>query len=252
MRGRTRDVWSRRMLVIQALNSCNLRRSGSTLRSLQQRSGSRVQSASPCVNSWVSGESSEYTFSIADSVFLFDPVHQVVGFGKEEFGINGEETEIFSYARCHVDQDHALGAECGGDGDVAAETSRRPTSGLAAETTSASACTSAIWVAGSNAHAITSSDLSWNVASEEMTGQVVARAGRSSVQVRQTHDVADDQQRWRCQMRRRLGRKIRDGGAMSLLVRSAGARNNGAGRLTGQLCGPQLRAQRGYSLCPGM
>ena len=57
------------MLVIHALNSCNLRRSGSTLRSLQQRSGSRVQSASPCVNSCVSGESSEYTFSILISYF---------------------------------------------------------------------------------------------------------------------------------------------------------------------------------------
>ena len=41
------DVWSRRMLVIQALNSLSLRRSGSTFRRLQQRSGSVVHSAAP-------------------------------------------------------------------------------------------------------------------------------------------------------------------------------------------------------------
>src|ERR1700723_188083 len=53
------------MLVIHASSSFSLRRRGSTLRRLQHRSGSRLQSAPPCVRSCSSGERIEYTFSTA-------------------------------------------------------------------------------------------------------------------------------------------------------------------------------------------
>ena len=105
-------------------------------------------------------------FFNADLVLLFDPVHQVIGFRKKEFGIYGEETKIFSHSRCHVDQDHPFGAERGRDGDVAAESFKGPLQDLLRSPRLGLCLQLCDLGCRSNAHAITSSAL-MELASEE-------------------------------------------------------------------------------------
>src|SRR5207248_8449237 len=90
----------------------------------------------------------------------------VVSFGKEEFGIDCEEAKVFSYSRCHVDQDHAFGAERGRDGDVAAETVKGPSEDLLRRPRFSFCLHLGDLGGGSNAHATTSSTL-MELASEE-------------------------------------------------------------------------------------
>src|SRR6266576_1512909 len=65
-------------------------------------------------------------FLDGDAILLFDPVHQVVGFGKEELGVDGEEPEIFVDTRRHIDQHHAFGTERRRNGYAVAEGLERP------------------------------------------------------------------------------------------------------------------------------
>src|SRR5580704_4833463 len=50
-----------------------------------------------------------------DPVFLLHLVHEVVGFGKQEFCVQGEDAKVLAHSGSNIDQDHALGAKSGGD-----------------------------------------------------------------------------------------------------------------------------------------
>src|SRR5580658_4430070 len=50
-----------------------------------------------------------------DAISLFHPVHEVVGFWEQEFGIQSEEAKSLTYAGGNVDKGHALRAERGRD-----------------------------------------------------------------------------------------------------------------------------------------
>src|SRR5271165_1436013 len=61
-----------------------------------------------------------------DSILLFDPVHQVIRFRKQEFGVDGKKAEVFAGARSHIDQHHPFGAERRRHGYAFAEGLERP------------------------------------------------------------------------------------------------------------------------------
>src|ERR1022692_1741133 len=61
-----------------------------------------------------------------DAISPFHLVHEVVGFGKQEFGIQGEETKIPAPPGSHVDQGHAFCAEGGRDRHCLPESVERP------------------------------------------------------------------------------------------------------------------------------
>src|SRR5258706_5733185 len=61
-----------------------------------------------------------------DAIPLLHLVHQVVGLGKKEFRIQGEQTEILAHPGSNIDQDHALGAESRRNRNCFPETVERP------------------------------------------------------------------------------------------------------------------------------
>src|SRR5580658_9893690 len=56
-----------------------------------------------------------------DAVFLLHLVHEVVGFGKQEFSVQGEEAEGRAHLGSNIDEDHALRAKSGRDGHPISE-----------------------------------------------------------------------------------------------------------------------------------
>jgi hypothetical protein len=64
-----------------------------------------------------------------DSVFLLDPIHQVVRLGKEKLGVNGEKPKGPADARRHVDQHHTFGSERRRNRHAVSEMLERPREG---------------------------------------------------------------------------------------------------------------------------